>query len=118
MFDGRPKPHGAYEIKMHLQEMIDLFGVFPLQLLSGGLSTEKHFDKDGTIRDPLPLSPLTLEDHVEALEPPGNTAFVAMLRLMMKLAPEERGTADALLKEGWPNSAKSLDMEKSLSKGT
>lgn len=63
MFSGRGPPDGHYEVRFHLQEIIDFFGPYPKLFLQQGDQNlvEEYFDSEGRIKDPAPLDRPPLE---------------------------------------------------------
>lgn len=104
MFDGRAEQTGGvYKVKHHLEEMVALFGPFPSQLLARGDQNfvSKHFDEQGSLRDPIPRPKALLENWIESLDGNDKEGFVRLLKSMMKINPDDRKTVNQLLDESW-----------------
>lgn len=83
--------------------MVALFGPFPSQLLARGDQNfvSKHFDEQGSLRDPIPRPKALLENWIESLDGNDKEGFVRLLKSMMKINPDDRKTANQLLDESW-----------------
>jgi serine/threonine-protein kinase SRPK3 len=104
MFDGRPtQTEGTYQTKHHLEEMVALFGRFPPSFLARGNQSivGEYFNDDGNLRDPIPREPALLENWIGSLQGKDKEDFIKLLKAMMKIVPDDRKTARALLEECW-----------------
>lgn len=107
LFRGIVYPPGRYELKRHLEEIVDVFGPFPKSLLEQGNKeiVENMFNKDGTVKDAqlIPRVPL---DSLEYSFWAGLSSwevkeFLHFLRALMKVDPKERKLVNELLDEPW-----------------
>ncbi|RSL80474.1 hypothetical protein CDV31_017122, partial [Fusarium ambrosium] len=105
LFSGAVPPHGHYELKMHLAEMVDLFGPFPKELLQKGNQTlvKDLFDSEGRVKDSPPLSrpSLSSEAFMPGLSQERRDEFASFLKALMKTNPSERLTTLDLLRHPW-----------------
>ncbi|KAL2144895.1 hypothetical protein VTI28DRAFT_8356 [Corynascus sepedonium] len=105
MFDGRVPPDGHYELKEHLCEIVDLFGLFPKELLEKGNQdiVRSIFDEDGKpkgYRQGL-VPPLEAEAFMPGLDKEARDGYASFLRMMMKVNPAERLSPEELLEHPW-----------------
>lgn len=105
--------------RAHLAEMIALMGPPPPELLNKGKRSLEFFHEDGegfptgtTLsanlsgqwRDEIPIpNPRTLEQFEENLQGSNKEAFLRFMRKMLQWQPEDRQTANHLLKDDWLN---------------
>ncbi|KAI2101906.1 hypothetical protein LOZ34_005632 [Ophidiomyces ophidiicola] len=105
MFSGRGPPDGHYQVRYHLQEIVDFFGPFPKSLLEKGDQelVQKYFDSEGRIKDSPSLERPALESEffLGKLHEEDKKEFVMFLRSLMRIDPEERKTTKELLAEPW-----------------
>lgn len=105
MFDGRSPPHGHYELKEHLREMVAYFGPFPKGLLEKGDAelVETYFDESGHVlgSPTLELPSLESDDYMDDLDEETRKSFVSFLYALMKLDPQERLSTMDLLRHPW-----------------
>ncbi|ROW00303.1 hypothetical protein VMCG_07277 [Cytospora schulzeri] len=105
MFDGRGPPHGDYDLKLHLCEIVAYFGPFPRGLLEKGDTEliEAHFDEAGYVREgfPIELPSLESDDYMDDLDKENRKLFVSFLRALMKIDPQERLSTMDLLRQPW-----------------
>ncbi|KAL7796099.1 kinase-like domain-containing protein [Trichoderma ceciliae] len=105
MFSGRVPPHGKYELKRHLTEIIDLFGPFPKAFLEKGNQDliRDLFDDEGRIKDAAPMTGpgLLSEAFTPGLGQEHREDFVSFLTTLMKIDPEERPSLMDLLRHPW-----------------
>ncbi|PLB47735.1 serine/threonine protein kinase [Aspergillus steynii IBT 23096] len=107
MFSGSAGRGGPYELKEHLREIVDLFGPFPRALLERGNQdlVRELFDDDGTIKDAPPMVRPALASNafMPNLHPEVREEFASFLRTAMMIDPEERVSAEDLLRHPWLN---------------
>jgi serine/threonine-protein kinase SRPK3 len=109
MFSGQavgPDGQARYELREHLAEIVDFFGPFPTSLLDQGdpRIVQDAFCEDGTVRgypSQLDRPRLSSEEFMLGLKEEDREEFASFLRLMMKIDPDERPDAVALLKHPW-----------------
>ncbi|KAJ0413300.1 kinase-like domain-containing protein [Aspergillus carlsbadensis] len=105
MFSGAVPPDSHYEVKEHLAEVVHLFGPFPKDLLDKGDQelVKEVFGDDGRIREPLNMirPELASEEFMPGLKQEDREEFADWLRLAMKILPQERGSAEDLLRHPW-----------------
>ncbi|KAF5007402.1 hypothetical protein FDECE_6288 [Fusarium decemcellulare] len=105
LFSGAVPPDGHYELKMHLAEIVDLFGPFPKELLQKGNQTlvKDLFDSEGRVKDSPPLSrpSLSSEAFMPGLSQERRDEFASFLKALMKINPSERLTTLDLLRHPW-----------------
>lgn len=105
LFDGRVPPDGQYDLKMHLTEIVKLFGAFPRSLLEKGDKdlVDQMFNDEGGIINPRPLGQpdLSSEAFLPGLDQEERDQFASFMRYIMKVDPEERPTTMELLKHPW-----------------
>ncbi|KAJ0158040.1 Serine/threonine-protein kinase SRPK [Colletotrichum tanaceti] len=107
MFSGAVPPHGHYELKQHLAEVVNLFGPFPKALLDKGDQdiVEVMFDDQGMVKG-LPPSSMDTPDDLSDYFPPEMDAgigveFIAFMRSLMKIDPAERPSPEDVLRGPW-----------------
>ncbi|KAH8680716.1 kinase-like domain-containing protein [Xylariales sp. PMI_506] len=105
MFEGRGPPHGHYDLKQHLLEMVAYFGPFPRTLLEKGDPelVKTYFDESGFVRDstPLELPSLESDGYMDDLDEVNRKLFVSLLHALMKIDPQERLSTMDLLRYPW-----------------
>ncbi|KAK6083887.1 serine/threonine protein kinase [Seiridium cupressi] len=105
MFDGRGPPHGHYELKQHLREIVAYFGPFPKGLLEKGDAepVETYFDESGHVLGcpALELPSLESDDYMDDLDEENRKSFVSFLYALMKINPKERLSTMDLLRHPW-----------------
>lgn len=105
MFDGRGPPHGHYELKQHLREMVAYFGPFPKGLLERGdvELVETYFDESGHVLGcpALELPSLQSDEYMDDLDEETRKSFVSFLYALMKIDPQERLSTMDLLRHPW-----------------
>ncbi|KAK6079535.1 serine/threonine protein kinase [Seiridium cupressi] len=105
MFDGRGPPHGHYELKQHLREIVAYFGPFPKGLLEKGDAepVETYFDESGHVLGcpALELPSLESDDYMDDLDEENRKSFVSFLYALMKIDPKERLSTMDLLRHPW-----------------
>ncbi|CCF41073.1 serine/threonine protein kinase [Colletotrichum higginsianum] len=107
MFSGAAPPHGHYELKQHLAEVVNLFGPFPKALLDKGDQdvVEAVFDDHGMVKG-LPPSSMDTPDDLSDYFPPEMDAdvggeFIAFMQSLMKIDPAERPSPEDVLRGPW-----------------
>lgn len=105
MFEGAG-PDGQYEVRRHLNEIVDMFGPFPAKLLREVRSAfvEDHFNDDGTVRGVEVISlgrGLESVAWMEELKEEDRREFVKVLRGMMSIYPGDRWDMYDLLHSPW-----------------
>ncbi|CAI7592512.1 unnamed protein product [Penicillium discolor] len=105
MFSGLVPPDGHYELKKHLREIVDLFGPFPKELLERGNKeiVQDIFDDDGRIKDSPPMDRpgLASEAFMPGLRQDVRDEFASFLYATMKINPDDRVSAEDLLRHPW-----------------
>ncbi|KAI5924149.1 kinase-like domain-containing protein [Camillea tinctor] len=105
MFNGRVPQNGRYELKEHLNEIVDFFGPFPKELLEKGNQeiVQDIFNDDGTIKDAIPINRpgLNSEEFLPSLKQKDRDVFVSFLEALMRINPAERAQANDLLRHPW-----------------
>ncbi|KAI1963438.1 hypothetical protein LOZ58_002272 [Ophidiomyces ophidiicola] len=105
MFSGRGPPDGRYQVRYHLQEIVDFFGPFLKSLLEKGDQelVQEYFDSEGRIKDSPPLERPALESEffLGKLHEEDKKEFVMFLRSLMRIDSEKRKTTMELLAEPW-----------------
>ncbi|KAK9788192.1 putative Protein kinase domain-containing protein [Seiridium cardinale] len=105
MFDGRGPPHGHYELKQHLREIVAYFGPVPKGLLEKGDAeiVETYFDESGHVLGcpALELPSLKSDDYMDDLDEENRKSFVSFLYALMKIDPKERLSTMDLLRHPW-----------------
>jgi serine/threonine-protein kinase SRPK3 len=94
---------GVYEVKRHLEEMEGLCGKFPKAFLKKGDRgvVDGVFDWEGELRERELEEVVSLEKRFEGLDAGERENFVAFIKRMLVLDPEERPSAKELLEEAW-----------------
>lgn len=105
MFSGLVPSDGHHELKKHLREIVDLFGPFPKELLERGNKdiVQDIFDDDGRIKDSPPMDRpgLASEAFMLGLKQDVRDEFASFLHAMMKVNPDDRPSAEDLLRHPW-----------------
>ncbi|KAL0930689.1 serine/threonine protein kinase [Colletotrichum truncatum] len=106
IFSGAGPPRGEYQLKVHLSEIVHLFGSFPRSLLDRGNQqiVREIFDGQGKVNDGIISadSPVLMsEEFTPGLEQDVRDEFVAFLHLVMKIEPTERPTPEDALRGPW-----------------
>lgn len=81
--------------------MMAVLGEVPGTLLSQGKYTSRYFDQNGKLLVPSPFPTGSLEAFSSYPESQGKKEYLEFLRSMLRLAPEERQDASALLHAPW-----------------
>ncbi|KAK4223506.1 putative srpk [Podospora fimiseda] len=103
LFDGRAV-NRRYELKVHLAEIVDLFGPFPKDLLErGDPEIANLFNEEGRVDldQPFDRPPLQSDVFLPDLDPETREVFASLLRYIMKINPEERPIPDEMVKHQW-----------------
>ncbi|KAH0603880.1 uncharacterized protein H6S33_007539 [Morchella sextelata] len=110
MFWGKEnKEKGITPEEDHLGQMIQCFGTFPLELIGQGKYSYKYFDCFGDLIHVknLAMHPFPLEKSLSRWNPSLSktdvVGFTRLVRSMMRLDPNERRTAQLLLRDPWLN---------------
>ncbi|KAI9929454.1 hypothetical protein MW887_000926 [Aspergillus wentii] len=110
MFSRVNPSSGDYEIRVHLHEIVDLFGPFPKPFLERGDQglVKKYFDDEGRIKDlpPLDRPGLESEAFMGELNEEDRRKFVMFLESLMKIDPAERKSTMELLATPWIDAVK------------
>ncbi|KAI9375120.1 kinase-like domain-containing protein [Aspergillus egyptiacus] len=105
MFSGQVPPVRRYDVRMHLHEIVDLFGTFPRGLLERGDDefVKEHFDDEGRMKGPEPLRrrPLESEGFMPGLDEEQRVRFAGFLKKLMKIDPQRRKSTMKLLADPW-----------------
>ncbi|GKZ59520.1 hypothetical protein AnigIFM49718_005402 [Aspergillus niger] len=104
MFYGEDPDGKGYSTRAHLAEVIGLLGHPPLDLLQRGKRSHEFFTEDGRWKQDIVI-PYTggLQLSEEYLEGSNKEAFLNFMRGMLQWRPEDRKTADQLLRDPWLN---------------
>ncbi|OJJ68258.1 hypothetical protein ASPBRDRAFT_77961 [Aspergillus brasiliensis CBS 101740] len=104
MFYGEDPDGKGYSSRAHLAEVIGLLGHPPLDLLQRGRRSHEFFTEEGRWKQEIPI-PHTggLETSEEYLEGSNKKAFLSFMRGMLQWRPEDRKTAQELLRDPWLN---------------
>ncbi|GKZ23577.1 hypothetical protein AbraIFM66951_009850 [Aspergillus brasiliensis] len=104
MFYGEDPDGKGYSTRAHLAEVIGLLGHPPLDLLQRGKRSHEFFTEDGRWKQDIPI-PHTggLESSEEYLEGSNKKTFLSFMRGMLQWRPEDRKTAQELLRDPWLN---------------
>ncbi|KAI5459570.1 kinase-like domain-containing protein [Mariannaea sp. PMI_226] len=105
LFSGGVPPDGHYELKMHLTEIVDLFGPFPKGFLDQGNPNlvRDLFDNQGRIKDSPALErpSLSSEAFMPGLNQERREEFSSFLKALMRINPAERLSTMDLLRHPW-----------------
>ncbi|GLA41090.1 hypothetical protein AnigIFM63309_008936 [Aspergillus niger] len=104
MFYGEDPDGKGYSTRAHLAEVIGLLGHPPLDLLQRGKRSHEFFTEDGQWKQDIAI-PHTggLQSSEEYLEGSNKEEFVNFMRGMLQWRPENRKTAEQLLRDPWLN---------------
>lgn len=104
MFSGCT-PHGKYELKEHVREIVDLFGPFHKALLDrcDHELVRCLFNDKEDIRNALPMKrpALMSEAFMPVLTQEVKEEFASFMSLLIKVNPTERATNIELLRNHW-----------------
>ncbi|KAI3012252.1 hypothetical protein CBS147346_629 [Aspergillus niger] len=104
MFYGEDPDGKGYSTRAHLAEVIGLLGHPPLDLLQRGKRSHEFFTEDGQWKQDIAI-PHTggVQSSEEYLEGSNKEGFVNFMRGMLQWRPENRKTAEQLLRDPWLN---------------
>ncbi|KAI9678157.1 MAG: hypothetical protein M1817_006102 [Caeruleum heppii] len=85
----------------HLAEMIALLGPPPRDFLQRSGTASEYFDEHGEWKGAADIPTISLEASEENLEGEDKILFLQFVRKMLQWVPEERKSAEELLKDPW-----------------
>jgi len=106
LFDATDPVRGAYSAGRHLEEMTAFLGPPSKDLLRRANLGASYFTSEGDLlrSHGSVADALSLENSLMSFVGEEKTLFLAFLRKMLRWAPEERASAQELLRDPWLNS--------------